>query len=175
MCINLTWNRRVCVGVAFLCLLCAFLLSFTTLKWIGQQHFAKTKRDGVHFFTLKLECHNSYNNLLLCDSANGDIAWCNKNKSEWGFCVFLKKRTKTCFFSKNTKKRIWKNRRAGIFWKKNGFFSTLTIFQSCFVIFPWWLDLEQLMSLSVWLGVRGTPRAKDHYNEEAENYWYLNT
>jgi len=74
MYINLTWNRRVYVGVDFLCLLCAFLLSFTTLKWICQQYFAKTKRDGVHFFTLKLERHKSYNNLLLCDSANGDIA-----------------------------------------------------------------------------------------------------
>jgi len=32
-------------------------------------------RDGsLHFFTLKLEWHNSYNNLLSCDSANGDIA-----------------------------------------------------------------------------------------------------
>ena len=28
----------------------------------------------VHFFILKLECHNSHNNLLLCVSANGDIA-----------------------------------------------------------------------------------------------------
>jgi len=39
-----------------------------------QQQLAKTKKDGVHFFTLKLECHNSCNNLLLYDSANGDIA-----------------------------------------------------------------------------------------------------
>jgi len=45
-------------------------------------------KDGAQFFTLKLECHNSYNNLLLCNSANGDIAWFNKSNSEWGVCVF---------------------------------------------------------------------------------------
>jgi len=31
-------------------------------------------KDGVHFFTLKLECHNSYNNLFMCDSVNGNFA-----------------------------------------------------------------------------------------------------
>jgi len=118
MYINLTWNCRVCVGMAFICLLCAFLLSFTTLKWIGQQHFAKTNWDGVHFFTLKLGCHNSYNTVL-CDSANGDIALCNKNNSEWVIMFFFEKRTKTCFFSKKPKKpEFEKNRRVGIFWKK---------------------------------------------------------
>jgi len=43
--INLTWKCRVCVWVAFLCLLCAFLPSLTTMEWIDQQHFAKTKMD----------------------------------------------------------------------------------------------------------------------------------
>jgi len=33
---------------------------------------------------------------------------------------------------------------------KNGFFSTLIIFQSFFAIFPWSHDLEQVTSLSVW-------------------------
>ena len=33
------------------------------------------------------------------------------------------------------------------------------IFQSCLVIFPWSHDLEKVTSLSVWLGVRRTPRA----------------
>jgi len=61
------------------------------------------------------------------------------------------------------------------FFEKNGFFLTLAIFESFFVIFPWSHDLEQLTLLSVWLGVRRTPRAKDHYNEEAEDYWHLNT
>jgi len=31
-------------------------------------------KDGVHMFTLRLECRNSYNNLLFCDSANGNTA-----------------------------------------------------------------------------------------------------
>jgi len=41
--INLTCNCRVCLGVVFLCLLCACLPSLTTLESIDQQHFAKTK------------------------------------------------------------------------------------------------------------------------------------
>jgi len=41
--INLTCNCRVCVGVVFLCLLCACLPSLTTLESIDQQHIAKTK------------------------------------------------------------------------------------------------------------------------------------
>jgi len=72
MYINLTWNCRVCVGVGFLCLLWAFLLSFATLEWTDQQNCKN--EDRVYFFPLKLEYHNSYNNLLLYDSANGDIA-----------------------------------------------------------------------------------------------------
>jgi len=61
-------------------------------------------KDGVHFFTLNFEWHNRYNKLLRCNSENGDFAWCNKNNSEWGFSVFLKKRTKSCFFIKKNKK-----------------------------------------------------------------------
>ena len=45
--INLSWNGRVCVGVAFFCLLCACLPSLTTLEWIDQQHFAKTKMGYI--------------------------------------------------------------------------------------------------------------------------------
>ena len=45
--INLTWNYRVCVRVVFLCLLCACLPGLTKNK------------DGVHFFTLNFECHNT--------------------------------------------------------------------------------------------------------------------
>jgi len=30
-------------------------------------------KEGVHFFTLQLECHNRKNKLLSCGSANGDI------------------------------------------------------------------------------------------------------
>jgi len=39
--INLTRNGRVCVGVAFPCLLCACLPNLTALEWIDRQHFAK--------------------------------------------------------------------------------------------------------------------------------------
>ena len=45
-------------------------------------------KDKVHFFTLKFECHNRYDKLLLCNSENGDIACCNKNNSQWGFVFF---------------------------------------------------------------------------------------
>ena len=72
MYINLTWNGTVCVGVAFLCLLCALLLSFATLEWTDQQYCEN--KDGLYLLPLKLECHNSYNNLLLYDSENGDVA-----------------------------------------------------------------------------------------------------
>jgi len=38
------------------------------------------------------------------------------------------------------------------------------------VMFPWSHVLEKVMSLSVWLGVRGKPRVKVHGIEECENY-----
>ena len=60
-------------------------------------------KDGVHFFTLNFECHNRYNKLLLCNFENRDIAWWNKNNSEWVFSVFFEERTKSCFFLKNPK------------------------------------------------------------------------
>ena len=60
--------------------------------------FRKQRRDT--FFTLKFECHNRYNKLLLCNSENGDTAWCNKNNSQWGFCVFLKKNKNLFLFKK---------------------------------------------------------------------------
>jgi len=78
--INLTWNGKVYVGMAFLCLLCAWSPNLTTLKWIDQQHCEN--KNGVHFFTLKFKCHNRYKKLSLCNSENGDIAWCNKITSE---------------------------------------------------------------------------------------------
>ena len=34
-------------GSGFLCLLCAFLPSLTTLEWIDQQHFAKTTMEYI--------------------------------------------------------------------------------------------------------------------------------
>jgi len=45
-------------------------------------------KDAVHFFTLKFECHNRYNKLLLCNSASGDIAWCKKTIQNKLFVLF---------------------------------------------------------------------------------------
>jgi len=87
----------------------------------------------------------------------------------------LKKEQKPVYFQKSQKKQNFKKTGGLEFFKKNGFFSSLTIFQSFFVIFLWSQDLEELTSLSVWLGVRRRPRANDPGNEEAENYCHLNT
>ena len=91
-----------------------------------------------------------------------------------GFLCFLKKEQKPVSFQKKQKKNEFERRGGLEFFEENVFFSTLTIFQSFFGIFPWSHDLEQLTPLSVWLGVRRTLRVKDHYNE-ADNYWHLNT
>jgi len=69
--------KRLCGGVAFLCLLRAFLPSFANQALalrseVTNNTFLKQRLGAL--FTLKLECHNSYKSLLLCDSANGDIA-----------------------------------------------------------------------------------------------------
>jgi len=58
-----------------------------------------------------------------------------------GFLCFLKKTTKTCFIKKYGFKKTQE------FFLKKGFFSTVTIFQSYFEIFPWLHDLEQVTSL----------------------------
>ena len=116
-------------------------------------------KDDVHFFTRSFECHNRYNKLLLCNSKNGDIASRNRNTWEGFFLRFFLKRRKTCFFSKNTIiPELKKHKRLGgmDFIKKNGFFSTLIIFQSFSAIFPWSCALEQVRSRSVWLGVART-------------------
>jgi len=53
-----------------------------------------------------------------------------------GVFVFFEKRTKTCFFSKKPKKNEFERRGGLEFFEENVFFSTLTIFQSFFGIFP---------------------------------------
>jgi len=62
--------------------------------------------------------------------------------------VFFWKKNKKLFLYKKYKTTDLKKTR-GLDLKKNGFFSTLTIFQSFFMIFPWSHDLEQVASLSV--------------------------
>ena len=79
--INLTWKGRVCVGVAFLCLLCACLPNLTTLECIDQQHFAKTK---MAYISLPWDLNaitgiKSYYCVILKMVI---FAWCNKNNSE---------------------------------------------------------------------------------------------
>jgi len=95
MYINLTWNCRVCVEAAILCLLCACLPSLTTCRELTNNTLRKQRWSiflyRQHFFTFNFECHNRYSKLLLCNYENGDIAWCNKNNTECGFCVFSKK------------------------------------------------------------------------------------
>jgi len=86
---NVTWNCRICVGVAFLCLLCAFLPILSTLELIDQQHFAKTKMVYMSLPS-EIECHIRYKKLLLSNSANDDIAWCscrraNVENNRWDF------------------------------------------------------------------------------------------
>ena len=99
-------------AVGILAKLCHFRLN--------RQTTLRKRRWGI-FLLLKLECHNSYNNLLLYDSANGDIAQCNKNNSEWGFCVFLKKEQKLVSF-KNKKYGL--NKQKGwMFFIKRCFFN----------------------------------------------------
>ena len=115
--------------------------------------FCKNK-DGVHFFTLKFECHNRYNNLLLCNSENGDIAWRNKNR----FLCFFRKEQKPVSFQKYKKNRIEKSTKTGgLFWKKRFFLNTDCL-SILFVILRWSQDLEEVTSPSVWLGVRRTLR-----------------
>jgi len=70
--INLTWNCSLCgsgfslFAVRILAKLCHFRVNWPTTLC--------ENKDGIYFVPLKLECHNSYNNLLLYDSANGDTA-----------------------------------------------------------------------------------------------------
>jgi len=145
---NLAWNCRVCVWVAFS--VCCAHACQATLEWIDQQHLAKTKMGYI--FTLKFECHNSYNKLLLFNSESGDITWCNVNKYRIGFLRFFLI-TKTFLFWKSPKNGLKnkKPRRVVILLK---FLSQLWLSFNLVVIFLWSHDLEKVTSLSVWLGVR---------------------
>jgi len=58
------WLFSVCCGHA------CYILPL----WCELTNNTLRKQSWLHFFPLKLECHNSYNKLLLFDSANGDIA-----------------------------------------------------------------------------------------------------
>ena len=155
--------------------LCGIGFSLFTLRVLGKPcHFGvnwptalSENKDRVHFFTLKFEWHSRYNRLLLCNSENCDIAWFSKNNSEWYFCVFFFKKQKLVSLKKNTKIRFKKTGGLFFFLERRVFLNS-DFLSILFVIFPWSRDLEQVTSLSVWLGVRLTPRVKVPGNEEAE-------
>jgi len=124
------------VWVAFLCLLCVFLPKPCPFGVNWPTTLCENK-DGIHFFTLKFECHNRYNKLLLCNSENGDIASCDKNISKWSFCVFLCKKNKKLFLFKKTKNE----KQVGCYFDKSGFSQPRLSFNP-FCDFPWSHTLE---------------------------------
>jgi len=134
--INLTWNCRGCVGVAFL-----FVVRLLAKPYHFRVNWPTTlceNKDGVHFFALNFEYLNRYDKLLLCNSENGDIAWCKENNSD-GVFVFL---SKPVSFVKKQK---------NIFWIKTGFsqpwvITIRLISESCMPC--WWLVSPTKVSLS---------------------------
>jgi len=169
--IHLTWSCRVCAGVAFLCLLCAFLPALPLRSEFTNNTLQK-QRWGT-FFSLRCECHNRYNKLLLCNFLKMLILHDGIKVSKNGiFVLFSKKEQKPVSFKKDPKETDLKN---GWVVSKNVFISTLIIFHTFFAIFPWSHDLEWVTSLSIWLVALRTPRVYVPGNKKAENYWYLNT
>jgi len=118
-----TWNCRVCVGVAFLCLQCAFLPSFTTLERADQLHFAKTK--------MYISLLSNYNAIIAITSYCCVILQmlmlhnAIKTIQNGAFVLFW-----NLFFFKNW---IWNNRRVGF---KKTFFSQPWLSFNFFCDFP---------------------------------------
>ena len=151
--------------VTFLCLLRAFLPSLTTLEWIDQQHFAKTKMRYISLpsnLNAIIGITNYY-----CVILQVVILHDAKKQFRISFLCYFKKNKNLFYFQRNS------NQEGCL--KTSRFFSALIIFQSLFVIFPWEHDQEKVTSPSVWLGVRRTPRVKVPGNEDVENSWHLNT
>ena len=132
MYINLTWNCRVCVGVVFLCLLCARLASLTTLESIDQQHFAKT---NIRYISLSLNFIaiigrpiTSYYCVILKMVILRDVIKTIQN----GVCVifkeqkpvFLQKKENTGFKKKRKKQVGWGLKKTRVFLKP-GYLSIL--------------------------------------------------
>ena len=152
--INLTWNGSVCVGVAFLCLLCACLPILITLELIDPQLFAKTKMGYI--------------------SLPSDLKAIIGITSY--YCVILKmvilhgaiKTIQNSFFSKKQQKSdpFQKNKKNGLKQTKNPyelFFSKLVLFSNLSSIHFLWFPLIArsaiiITSLSVCLGVRRTAK-----------------
>ena len=73
-------------------------------------------KDVVHFHSLKFECHNKYNKLLLCNSENGIVVWCSENNSEWGFCFVFFLKNKNLFLFKTRQKTDIKKQKTQVGW-----------------------------------------------------------
>jgi len=133
MYINLTWNCRVCVGVAFFGLLCAFLPSLITVEWIDQPHLAKTKMGYISLpsnLNAIMDITIYYCIILKMVILHDAIKTIHN-----GVVCFFKKRTKTCFFKKNKKFGLKKQKADGLFFSKKRVFLNLIVFQP-FCDFP---------------------------------------
>jgi len=159
--INLTWNCGVCVEIVFLCVLCAFLPSLTTLEWIYQQ-FAKTKMGYISLPSILngIIGITSYYRVILKIMILLDVIKAIKNKV---FPFSLKKEQNLVSLKKKKIFLNQKNRWVVFFLKRNGFFSILTHTQSNW----WWRDFFQMERWKSRVSVPGI--------EECENYWHLNT
>ena len=134
MYINLTLNCRVCVRVVFLGLLCMFLPSLTTVEWMDQQHFAKTKMGYISLpsnlnaiIGITSYCCVILKMVILHDAI--------KTIHNGVLCLFFKKKEQKPVSLKKNKKIIRIEKTGGLFFEKNRFFSTLIIFEP-FCDFP---------------------------------------
>jgi len=137
MYINLTWNCRVCVGVAFLCLLCAFLSSLTTLEWVDQQHFAKTKMGYISLPSkLNAIIGTSYYCVILKMVILHDAIKTIHN----GNFVFFWEQKAVSFLNKTKISELKKTKKAGwvIFFKKRVFLNP-----DCLSILYMWFSLDR--------------------------------
>jgi len=148
------------LGVAFLCLLCACLPNLTTMEGIDQQLFAKTKKG---YISLPSDLNaiigiTSYYCVILKMMILHDAIKTIQNRV---FVFFSRKRTKTCIFSKNEEKQIWKKLKnpCECFVSKPIFFNP-DYLPILFCDFPLIARTGTMVTpLSVWLGVRPTPKA----------------
>ena len=148
--INLTWNDRVYVGVAFFCLLCACLPNLTTLEWIDQQHIAKTK---VRCISLPSNLNTaisikSYYCVILKMVILHDAIKTIQNRF---LCFFLKKEQKHVFSKK------WINEDMWIVFFKPGFFNP-DYLSTLFRDFSLMARSRKVTSLPVWLVALRTPK-----------------
>ena len=170
MYINLTWNYRVCVGVAFLGLLCAFLPSLTTEKWINQPHIAKTKMGYISLpwnLNAIMDIGTYYCIILKMVILQDAIKTVHN-----GVMCFFKKWTRTCFLKKNKKFGLKKHKTDGLFFFKKRVFLNVIVFQP-FCDFPL---IARSGTSHVTISLFGcAPHAWSigPWYRRCENYWHL--